>query len=174
MEFEMSETEDNTENKPSPNMPVYIKKQYVKDLSFENPHAPDVLKSAENPEMQARFNLGASILDEENNVYEVVLGVTARAMRGDTVAFIAEIAYGMEVVLADVPEEKVHPMLYIEMPRQAFPFVRQIIANLTQMGGYSPLLMRPVDFRALYMDRFSENITQVNPEEKEEMVKADA
>jgi preprotein translocase subunit SecB len=159
---------EETQQKTS--MPVHIRKQYVKDLSFENPNAPGVLESDEPPEMGVRFNMGSNLLDKDNNIYEVTLGVTAQAKRGQKTAFIAEIEYGMEVQLEGVPEEQIHPMLYIEMPRQAFPFVRQIIANLTQMGGYSPLLMRPVDFRALYLQNFGEELE--SPEEK--MVKQEA
>lgn len=141
-------------DKPQTSLPVYIRKQYVKDISFENPNAPQILQSAEPPEMGVRFNMGSTLLDPEKNIYEVTLGITAQARRGDKTAFIAEIEYGMEVMLENVPEEKIHPLLYIEIPRQAFPFVRQIIANLTQMGGYPPLLMRPVDFHALYIEKF--------------------
>ncbi len=50
--------------------------------------------------------------------------------------------------------ENHHPLVFIEVPRHAFPFVRQIISNLVASGGFPPLFLNPVDFHKLYLDRF--------------------
>ena len=141
-------------------LPIVIHAQYMKDLSFENPNAPASLRPAKDgkPVMDISFSMDAQKTDslgpDVANAYEVTLGVRATAKKDGIIAFIIEIQYGLVATLEGVSEDKVHPMLLIEMPRYIFPFVRQMIANVTQQGGYVPLLLSPVDFRAFYMQRF--------------------
>lgn len=144
-------------------LPIFIQKQYVKDISFESPNAPQILNVRGRPEMEISFNMNAEPIerpeneDDDGDYYEVTVGLEARAKRGEKLAFLTEILYGMQVKInKDMPENKRHAMLYIEVPRYAFPYVRQILTNLTQMGGFPPLLLTPIDFKALYMDRFGQ------------------
>lgn len=141
----------------APDLPIHIIAQYIKDLSFENPHAPDLLLSPERAVMDVSFSMDARLVPVEGreHVYEAVLGVQTAARKGERTAFMCEVQYGVLVDMAMVPDEHRHPMLLIEMPRFAFPFVRQIVANLTQQAGYAPLLLSPADFRAFYVQRFS-------------------
>lgn len=140
-------------------LPVTIHAQYIKDLSFENPNAPGSLQAnGERPSMDVNFSMDArkleSAADKKSDLYEIVLGIQAAAMRGSQVDFLVELEYAVLVSAAELPEEQLHPLLLIEIPRQAFPFARQIIADLTQQAGYPPLLLAPVDFRAFYLQRF--------------------
>ncbi len=153
-----------TEEKTNPeqaaqNLPVVVHAQYVKDLSFENPQAPNSLRAGqEPPQMDINISMDAAKLEEDNieNLYEVALKLSARANRKDSVAFIAEVEYGMTVSLPNVPEKHHHPVLMIEVPRLAFPFARQVLADITQQGGFPPLLLNPVDFHKMYLDQFAE------------------
>ena len=138
-------------------MPVTILAQYVKDLSFENPNAPETLRQSDGrPMMDANFSMEAKPVEWEGrkHIYEMTLGLKTAAQRDGKTAFLCEIQYGVLCDLSDLPEEHHHPMLLIEMPRYAFPFVRQIVADLTQQAGYAPLLLAPADFRSFYMQRF--------------------
>lgn len=148
------------------NMPIMIHAQYVKDLSFENPNAPDTLRGAGGaPEMDVNIGMDARKLPgDEKSLYEVVLNVRAEALRQGGTMFIAELQYGMTVSLNGVPEEQHHPILLIEIPRMAFPYARQILSDLTTQGGYPPLLLNPVDFQALYIDRFKDEIATAQQE----------
>jgi preprotein translocase subunit SecB len=140
-------------------MPVVIHAQYIKDLSFENPNAPDTLRpSPSAPQLDIAFSIDARRIPfgDSQSTYEMILGVQAAAKREGKPAFIIELAYAMVVSLNGVPEEHAHPLLLIDMPRYAFPYVRQIISNVTQQGGFVPLQLAPVDFRALYLERFAE------------------
>ena len=117
--------------------------------------------SAGRPAMDIGFTMDARKIEdaEDAQLFEVTLGVEATASRVDadgkpTVAFIVDLQYAVLLSLNDVPEEQAHPLLLIEMPRYAFPFVRQIIADATQQAGFVPLLLQPVDFREFYMQRY--------------------
>ncbi|MGQ0526578.1 MAG: protein-export chaperone SecB [Alphaproteobacteria bacterium] len=155
-------------------LPVNVLAQYIRDVSFENPNAPDSFRAGRAaPEMDINIGMDArKIPDTElKNLYEVVLNVRAEARRkagvgdgkdgADEVLFIAEILYGITVSVGEtVPENNHHPLLLIEIPRLAFPYVRQILSDLTTQGGYPPLLLNPVDFHALYMQRFGKELSE--------------
>lgn len=162
-----TQNKNNEQEKPAQagQVPITIHTQYVKDISFENPNAPETLKSQQSgngPEIDININLDARALEEENakSLYEVVLTLTATAMRGEQTVFLAEVHYGVVASLEGVPENQRHPALLIEVPRMAFPFARQILSNLTTSGGYPPLLLNPVDFHAMYIDRFKDEISK--------------
>jgi len=149
-------------------MPINIHAQYIRDLSFENPGAPESLRpSGTPPEMDINIGMDARKLegDDTPNLFEVVLNVRASALNGEEPVFIAELQYGITVSIgSEVPEENHHPLLLIEIPRMAFPFVRQIMSNITVQGGFPPLLLNPVDFHALYMNRFGKEIEAAQAE----------
>lgn len=165
---------DNTENKDAPTgleanpMPITIHTQYVRDISFENPNTPDSLRAGlSTPTMDVNISMDARHLEDDlsNNMYEVIVTLSARADRGDKVLFIAEVTYGAVVSIGEiVPEDQHHPILLIEIPRYLFPYARQILSEATSSGGYPPLLLNPVDFQALYMERFKKEIEASMPQ----------
>jgi preprotein translocase subunit SecB len=161
----MSEENNTPEgNLEAQGLPVNILAQYVRDLSFENPNATDVLRGgSEMPQMDLNIGMDARKIpdDADNALYEVVLNIRAEATRGETALFIAELQYGATVSIGEeIPEESHHPFLLIEIPRLIFPFARQIMSSVTVDGGYPPLLLNPVDFHALYMQRFGQEIDE--------------
>ena len=157
-------------------LPVNILTQYVRDVSFENPNAPESLRGGlPAPELDVNIGMDARKLPdtELKNIYEVVLNARAEAKRGDSIVFIAEVQYGVVVSVGEsVPAENHHPLLLIEIPRIAFPFVRQTLSDLTAQGGYPPLLLGLVDFHTLYMQRFGPEIEAFRQELQKEADKA--
>jgi len=140
-----------------PQTPLVIHAQYLKDLSFENPHAPDTLRQDGNrPKMDMDISLDVNKIedDEIEHLYDVSMVIRAKADRGDKVMFITDLTYSALVSINGVDKPKHHPLLFIEVPHTIFPFARQIISDATQAGGYIPLQLSPVDFRTLYLDRF--------------------
>ncbi len=130
--------------------PIQITGQYIKDLSFENPNAPQVFNTLkEAPQIDVNVNVEARKLAE--NTYEVSLTVKGEANQKDGAAvFIGELVYAAVVVLGEVPEDAIRPVLLVEVPRILFPFARNIMADITRDGGFPPLMINPVDFFALY------------------------
>lgn len=156
-------------------LPVTILTQYVRDISFENPNAPESLRGGLTaPELDVNIGMDARKLQDPEipYLYEAVLNARAEAKRGDKIVFLAEVQYGMVVSVGEnVPEDNHHPLLLIEIPRIAFPFVRQILADLTSQGGYPPLLLGLVDFHALYMQRFGPEIEKFRQELEADVMK---
>ena len=137
---------------------VGIISQYVKDLSFENPNAPAVYQAQGQPKIEISFNIGAGQLNEE--IHEVVLRVEVRAQSGDQTAFAVDLLYAGLVGIRNVPDEQVQPFLLAEAPRILFPFARQIVNQVVQDGGFPPLLLEPIDFGALYVQRIAQQLEE--------------
>lgn len=162
----MSDVEQNV----NATAPFIIHTQYIRDASFENPHALAALRPGQSmPEMS--INIGMDVRQVTNtdfkHFYEVLLNIKAEAKRKEDTVFIAELQYGMAVSVGEnIPEDNHHPLLLIEVPRIAFPFARQILSSMTMQGGFPPLLLNPVDFHALYMQRFAKEIEESKKETK--------
>ena len=152
------------ENGTVRNMPITVHAQYIKDVSFENPNAPQSLMvSAGKPDMQMNINVGLRDIQDAGmpGGFEVSLRMRAAAKHGEKTAFIVEVEYAASVTVGEgVPQEAVHPLLMIEVPRLLFPFARQLISALSQQGGYPALMIAPVDFQALYMQKFAKEIME--------------
>ncbi len=141
------------EAKSQPVQPqVAIHAQYVKDLSFESPGAPDIfINKSSQPNVDIGVNVEAQRL--ENNHFEVVLKIAATAKTEDRPIFIIELSYA-GIASTNVSDEKIlHPLIAIEAPRLLFPFARAVISNVTREGGFLPLNLNPIDFLALYQSR---------------------
>ena len=127
---------------------VLINAQYVKDLSFENPRAPQsLLQTQAQPEVQIGVDVKAQTIAA--GLYEVQLTIHADAKSGADRVFLVELVYCGIVTAQNVPEANLGPILLVETPRILFPFARAIIANATREGGFMPLLLRPIDFADL-------------------------
>jgi preprotein translocase subunit SecB len=124
--------------------------QYIRDLSFESPGAPgSIMLGSGSPTFQVGINVGVKKQAEE--VYAVEITLNAKADRDNAVLFSVELVYGGVYRVRNVPEARLGEVLMIECPRLIFPFARQVLASVTQQGGFPPLMMEPVDFAQVYM-----------------------
>ncbi len=135
---------------------MIINAQYVKDLSFENPNAPQSLAQQSEGGPNVQVGVDTTVVKLEGSTFEVTLTVRAEGSSGDTSLFLVETAYAGIFTLGEVPEEYLAPLLYVEAPRQLFPFARAIVAEAVRDGGFPPLLIHPVDFMALFQQRAAE------------------
>jgi preprotein translocase subunit SecB len=140
--------------------------QYIRDLSFENPGAPaSILQGTGAPKFDVNINV--QVKREPEDIYAVELTLTSKAVRNDAVLFNVELVYGGMFRVKDIPEDQLAPLLMIESPRMIFPFARQVLANVTQAGGFPPLMMEPVDFATIYR-RNVEAMAQAQKEKQEQ------
>jgi preprotein translocase subunit SecB len=130
---------------------MLVNAQYVKDLSFENPNAPQSLSQQGEPNVQIAIDVNANQVADK--AFEVTLTLRAEGTAGETTLFVVEIVYAGIFSIGEVPEEYMAPLVYIEAPRQLFPFARAIIADAVRDGGFPPLLIQPIDFVALFQQR---------------------
>jgi preprotein translocase subunit SecB len=123
--------------------------QYVKDLSVENPSAPQVYSWQVQPQLDVQFNLSVNNAAEGTHEVSLKFDISARSDNG--VHFVIDLSYAGLFAIRNVPEEALPPFLLIEAPRLLFPFARQIIAEAIANTGFPPLMLDPIDFASAYM-----------------------
>ena len=134
---------------------ISVHAQYVKDLSFESPSAPDCfVKTLGQPDVQIGVNVTAKPINE--TLFEVELMLTATAKVEEKILFVTELAYAGLMSATNISDDNIQPLMMIEGPRLLFPFARAIMSDTTRDGGFLPLNLNPIDFVALYQNNISD------------------
>ena len=131
-----------------------IEKVYVKDLSLEIPHAPQVYAEQVQPQIDVQIESGESRFQPD--YYEVTLSVTVTARAGERVVFLAEAVQAGIFAMRNIPETDLGPLLGIACPTVLFPYLRETISDLITRGGFPPLLLAPISFEQLYLQRMQQ------------------
>lgn len=143
--------------------PLVVNAQYIKDLSFEVPGAPQMFAHLdEAPSVSVNVDVQARPIAE--NSYEVVLQVEAEGTFKGERAFVVELSYAGVFTLSGIPQDRVQPLILIECPRLLFPFARNIVADMTRDGGFPPLMIAPIDFVALYIQKYGNQQGEAAPD----------
>ncbi|MCP4394124.1 MAG: protein-export chaperone SecB [Alphaproteobacteria bacterium] len=143
---------DNDQQTQHQGAPMIINAQYIKDLSFEAPNSPQIFAEMKQPpEIAIDVDVLAQKMAGEN-MFNVDLRMKVKGKAEGKTAFLVELTYGAVATL-NVQQEAIEPMLLIETPRHMFPFIREIIADVTTKGGFPPLMITPIDFTVLYQQR---------------------
>jgi len=147
----MVDTKDSG-NTPRPEF--RMQKMYIKDLSFENPNAPQIFTAQQKMDPAVEVNLQLNNKQIDDDYWEVALQITAKvsAKEENKVLFIMEIEHAAVFLLRNIPKEHIPMLLGVDCPTLLFPFTRQIVSQVSVDGGYIPFLMEPVNFMALYQN----------------------
>ena len=148
------------DNSTQPQVSIFA--QYVKDLSVENPSAPEVYSWQVQPNLDVQFNLNVQGAGE--GVHEVTLKFDISARSDNGVHFVIDLSYAGLFGIRNVPEETLPPFLLIQAPQLLFPFARQVIADAIANTGFPPLLLDPIDFAAAYMAQVDAAQQQQQPQ----------
>ncbi len=132
-----------------------MQKMYIKDLSFENPNAPDIylMPQKEDPNVEVNLQLKHRKIKDDN--YEIALEITAKiTAKGEEekTMFILEIEHAGVFLIKNVPEEHMEMVLAVDCPTLLFPFTRQIVSQVSIDGGFAPFLMEPINFMGLFQN----------------------
>ncbi len=142
--------------------PVFgIEKLYIKDLSVEVPNAPEIFLEREAPQVEIQLNTSGRGVGE--GVFEVVLTVTVTAKFGEKTVFLVEVGQAGIFRIMNVPDEQVEPLIAIACPNILFPYARETVSDAVTRAGFSPIVLQPVNFEAMYMQRMQEQ-TAANAE----------
>ena len=128
---------------------VSVIAQYIKDLSVENPSAPQVYQWQTQPTLEVQFNIG--IENAADDVHEVTLKIDVSARSESGVHFVVDLSYAGLFGLVNIPQEAIAPFLLVEAPRLIFPFARRIIAESVTNAGFPPVMLDPIDFSSAYL-----------------------
>jgi preprotein translocase subunit SecB len=131
-----------------------LQRLYVKDLSFEAPHAPQVF--TENWQPQVNVGLNTQVTPLGNDHLEVVLVVTVTVKSGEKTAYHVEVQQAGLFVARDVPEQDRGPLVGIVCPNILFPYAREVVSDLVSRGSFPQMLLAPVNFEGLYVQRMAQ------------------
>ena len=140
--------------------------QYIRDLSFENILAQKGVSGDVTPDIQIQVKLDARKRSIANQ-YETIIKLNIDSKSKDTndQLFLLEIEYAGVFTVTGVPDEQLHPFLMIECPRMIFPFLRRVVSDLTQDGGFPALNLETIDFMPLYRNEALRRQTEAASEE---------
>ena len=144
-----------TNGAEAPEPGIRILAQFIRDLSFENPRAPESLRAQNVAQPQIEMGVEMNARGRDDGLFEVDLKLSARATRSDGPLFIVELLYGGVFQIGGVPNEEMEPVLLIECPRYLFPFARQVIGDAVRAAGFPQLLLEPVDFNGIYLQQLA-------------------
>lgn len=134
------------------NPSIKVAGQYLKDLSFESPNAPKSLQSpGSNPNLQVDIHVNANKLEGE--IFESAIHFKAHASNDEGTIYLLEAVYAGAFEVKNIPGEALEPLMLINCPAILYPFLRRLVSDVTQEGGFPPLLLDPIDFAALYQKR---------------------
>lgn len=141
-----------------PQQQFAIQKIYCKDVSFETPNSPHVFTEKWEPELKVDLHTAVNPLAE--GVFEVVLTVTATVKVGDKTAFLAEVEQAGIFNASGFEQQQMDHMLGSYCPNILFPYVREVISDLVNKGGFPQLILQPVNFDAIYAQQLQQRQAQ--------------
>jgi preprotein translocase subunit SecB len=130
-----------------------IEKIYLKDLSLENPGAPQSFTTQESPQVEVSLRSRGEQIEEA--VFECVLTITVTAKAGDRTLFLVEAAQAGVFRISGVPLSEVQPVLGIHCPNILFPYLREAIADAVSRAGFPPVHLDPINFEMLYQQQLA-------------------
>lgn len=134
---------------------ININAHYLKDISFENPNSPASLTSTEKPNVEFALDLEVNALKNEG-AYELVLSFSAKAETKEMTIFSIDVKYAGIFTLQNINDEEKSYILAVHCANILFPYVRRVISDMTRDGGFQPLMIQPIDFHSLFMQKQQE------------------
>jgi preprotein translocase subunit SecB len=143
------------------NNPIFqIQRIYLKDISLEQPNAPQIFLTPGEPKIQIEVDIQFGQL--QGDLYEVIVIGNVTTRLEDKVLFLVEAQQAGIFELKNIPAEQLEPMLAIACPSIIYPYLRSNIADLIGRAGFQPIHLAEINFHQLYEDR-----RQVNNNEDE-------
>jgi preprotein translocase subunit SecB len=131
-----------------------LQKIYIKDVSFETPHSPQVFTLKWEPKVE--FNLASNAQQLQEGLFEVGLTVTLTVKVEDKTAYLIEVCQAGIFSLQGFSEQEYGQLLGSYCPNVLFPYAREAVSDLVVKGGFPPMLLAPVNFDALYMQHIQQ------------------
>jgi preprotein translocase subunit SecB len=141
--------------------PVFvIEKVYIKDLSLEVPHSPQIFLERESPEINVQLVTSDNVIEGEIREVTVTATVTARLKEKDQVMFLVEAHQAGIFRIQNVPENEIESVLNVLCPNIIFPYLRETISDTVTRAGFPPVILNPVNFEVMYRQRKQQEVTE--------------
>jgi preprotein translocase subunit SecB len=150
----MSE-EEQPEAKAEDNVKIWRpQKIYVKDASFEAPNSPELFTKKWEPKLGVEIDNSVSVLGDD--IYEVILTVTATVTVEDKTAFLAEVHQAGIFLLKGLEPDELQRLQQVFCLRTLYPYAGATLSDMVTRGGFPQLLLAPMNFNALYAKKLQQ------------------
>lgn len=126
-------------------------KIYVKDISLEIPHAPQIFLERQSPQIDVQLHTQAAVVEE--GVFEVTVTTTVTAKLAEKVMFLIEAKQAGIFQVRNVSNEELEPILAVMCPNILFPYLREVVSDVSVRGGFAPVMLNPINFDVLYQQQ---------------------
>ncbi len=145
---------DQDQSNQQPERQFTIQRIYLKDVSFETPNSPDIFRSEWRPENNLNLKTDTNRLEDDG--FEVVLTLTLSVKSGDKTVYIVEVQQAGVFTIRGFSEQEMAPMIGAYCPNTLFPYARELISDLVSKGSFPQMVLQPVNFDGLFMQRQQE------------------
>jgi preprotein translocase subunit SecB len=129
--------------------PVFnIQRMYLKDLSLEQPHSPQILLEQQQP--QVDINLAVSAETVADGVIEVAVTATVTTKVADRTLFLIEAKQAGIFEIRNMPPDQMQAVVGIACPGIVYPYLRAIVSDVCTRAGFPPVILSEVNFQAMY------------------------
>lgn len=144
----------NGQHAPETELAFNVHSVYLKDLSFEAPHLPEIFHEEWKPKIDFDLQMGSKVVSEAEAVHEVVLHITVTIKLGDNeaekTAFLIDIQQAGVFTVRNLSDEALKQVLSTTCATILFPYARETISNLATRGGFPQVVLPPINFDAMY------------------------
>ena len=133
-------------------------KIYLKDVSFESPNSPELFTTKWEPKLGVEINNSVSVLNDD--LYEVILTVTATVSVDDKTAFLAEVHQAGIFFLKGHEPDILQRVQQVYCLNTLYPYVCAALSDLVTKGGFPQLLLPPMNFLSLYAQKLQKNLDE--------------
>lgn len=135
--------------------PVFaIQRMYVKDMSLEQPNAPQILTSRAQPKVDV--NLGLSAEGVDDGYYEVCVTATVQTTVEERTLFQIQAKQAGIFEIRHIPDDQLEAIIGIACPQMIFPYLRSTVSDICVRGGFPAVTLAEVNFRAMFEARKAE------------------
>ncbi|QWE12358.1 protein-export chaperone SecB [Polynucleobacter sp. AP-Titi-500A-B4] len=128
-----------------------IQRIFLKDLSLEQPNAPEIFLVVAEPQVQVEVDIAVNRIGEE--LFEVALSSTMTARVEGKVLFLVEANQAGIFEFRNIPAEQIDPMLGITCPTILYPYLRSNMADVISRAGFQPIHLNEINFHGMYEHR---------------------
>ena len=128
-----------------------LQRIYLKDSSFESPRSPAVFQGQWAPKIN--FDIKTRSNKIQDDLYEVVLVLTAEAKQEEETAFLVEVHQAGIFGAKDFDDAQIEQLLATVCPNILFPYAREAIDALVTKGSFPALMLSPINFEVLYQQQ---------------------
>ena len=128
-----------------------IQRIYLKDVSLEQPNAPQILLIPSDPDVQIEVDVSVARLSKD--IFEVSLSSTVIAKVDAKVLFLIEAKQAGIFEFSNILAEQLDPMIGIACPTILYPYLRSNIADLISRAGFQPIHLNEINFHGMYEQR---------------------